>query len=635
MFTSYARFINDICLMLLAGVLALAGFYLLADMKNADLQVPLYYNLDKDFIAHETFFMNFAESGNPLVSDRLGAPGVSDSRRFPIESVDRFEWLLLSFINRLVGNYVPLLNGFYLLTFIMPAMTGFVAFRLLGLSRVSAISASLLFAFQPFHWFQSIGHLFISSYFMVPMLALITVWIAKPEINPNLFWVSLTDKPFHNIRSVHDLFQVRFCPWNYRSALALVSVLIASGTGSMYYLLMAMVLWFFVGFWKIFSSGRAGDFLDLVMLEIISLSCCLVQLFPSIYYLWINHIPAINRSADHVSGNSLDLFWLFLPSIGHRSAFFRKFVTFGKYYNDPSDYIIYPIGEKCFSSLGLIGAFGLLLILIGMWLNLKLSQRLSVIKSVGFITIIGIFISTTNGVNRIFAYIPGFPVRAWSRFSIYLAFFSILVVFLIIEEFRERLSKRIRNQNQIFLALIALLTLFGLWDQSPSIWVPAHQEARTLWLEDVEFISAIESFARPDEMIFNLPICSYPEGIGFNRSHLVSKKLKWSFGAYRESGYISDSAKWQDELLKLDPENMVRELASKGFSGVLIEDDPLKRKIIELWSKNTISLHDYELRLRVQKIKELESLELKLQSAGLKQDLVNKRGDWRYYKIPS
>ncbi|MFM7130017.1 MAG: hypothetical protein ACKO0V_11735, partial [bacterium] len=573
--------------------------------------------------------------GSPVRTQRLGSPGLSDSRRFPIDSVDRWEWLLLSGLKKFTGNYVHLLNGFYLLTFIMPTISAFIAFRLMGLSRLSTVSASLLFAFQPYHWFQSIGHLFLSSYFMVPMLGLMTLWIARSDENDHIFCVSKTDKPFHQIRSIRELFQVRFRPFNYRAAIVIISAVIASGTGSMYYLLMAMVLWFFVGFWQIFRSGKAGHFFDLVFLETISLACCIIQLLPSLYYLWLNHIPAIKRSADHVSGSSLDLFWLFLPSIGHRSLFLRKFVTFGQYYNHPSDHIVYPLSEKCFTSLGMIGAAGLSLILICTWLNLNFSRRLLVIKSIGSITIIGIIISTTNGVNRLFAYIPGFPVRAWCRFSIFLAFFSLFVAFVFMDEINDQLSKRFSKHNRIFSVFIVLITLFGLWDQSPSIWIPAHQESRKLWLEDTEFISKIESVESTDSMIFNLPITGYPEGIGYNRSHLLSKKLKWSFGAYRESGYMSDPAKWQDELLKLPPEEMVRELARKGFAGILVEDDPLRDRIKEFFSQNSINLLDYELRMRHQNMKELESLELKLKHAGLKLFSVNSRGDWRYYRIPS
>ncbi|MFM7127988.1 MAG: hypothetical protein ACKO0V_01360, partial [bacterium] len=154
-----SKWIHEICLLLIAVIFAFGGFYILADMRNADQRVPLYYHLDKDFIAHETFFMSFAESGSPVLTQRLGSPGLSDSRRFPIDSVDRWEWLLLSGLKKITGNYVHLLNGFYLLTFIMPTISGFIAFRLMGLSRLSSISASLLFAFQPYHWFQSIGHL--------------------------------------------------------------------------------------------------------------------------------------------------------------------------------------------------------------------------------------------------------------------------------------------------------------------------------------------------------------------------------------------------------------------------------------------------------------------------------------------
>lgn len=617
---------------LLCAILCLISFYILADMKQADPSVPLYYNLDKDYTAHQTFFWNFSETGSATIAPRLGAPDQSDSRRFPIDSVDRFEWIIIGFLKLFSTDFVFLINTFYILTFLFSSLVATFAFRVLGINNAGALAGGLLFAFQPYHWFQSVGHIFISSYFMVPLLCVITIWLTMQDNDHFIFWKQKHPESAHETRSWKTLFSVQFCPFQNRAMLASVTIVLASGTGSMYYLLMSSVLWCFVAARAFAIRPYINRIYDVVSLVGISLCACILQLLPTFQYISQNQIPPLKRSAD-VTG--FDLFWSFFPSIGHRSMLLRKFVSFGRYYNQPEDQIFYALGEKAFSALGFIGAAGLCMILIAAWLRPPETGRLKILKNLSTIVLIGIFLATTNGINRVIAYIPSFPIRAWNRFSICLAFFALLAVLSFYEEIQDRLRSRSSNWiSRLLAGLLGLITLFGLWDQSPSIWIPDHKTASQRWHSDQRFISELESGLPANAMIFNLPLSSYPEGIGHTKSHLASKSLRWSFGAYGEGEYLSDSALWQKEIMKLSGPEIVDVLRKKGFSGILVEDDPQMSMVLNRDNKERIDTLDLELRFRLVGIETLKESEAKFIAAGLKPSLVNDRGDWRYYAIP-
>ncbi|MFM1801741.1 MAG: hypothetical protein RJA81_1093 [Planctomycetota bacterium] len=614
-------------------LLTLIAFFILGDMRNADYKVPFYYNLNKDFILHETYFWNFVETGSATLAPRLGAPDNSDSRRFPIDSVDRFDWLIVKLLKAISHDFVFLINTYYLWTYVACSLSALFTFRLLGFGRSTSIIGALLFSFQPYHWFQSVGHLFLSSYYMVPLLGLITIWLVSDE-NNGIFWKQSNLEEPHTQNHIRSIFRIKIDLLNFKSVISIITIIIASGTGSMYYLLMCVILWFFVGIHHVSSNRKYFRLFDVISLIGLSLFVCIMQLLPTLLYLRINRIPSISRSAADVSENSLDLFWLFLPSVGHRSNLLRKFVTFGNYFNEPSDHLIYPLGEKCFSSLGFTVGFGLVIILISAWLCLKDKMLMKRMNSLIPIVVIGIFISTTNGINRLMAYIPSFPVRAWNRFSIFLAFFAIVAILCILEELRMRLFKRGLNKDKfLYYCIVMALTCFGLWDQSPSIWIPNHTEAIQRWYSDKAFVDELEDSLPKGSLVFNLPLSSYPEGIGHPKAHLHSSKLHWSFGAYKGSGFSSESAKWQSDVLQLPGDELLNTLRIKGFSGIIVEDDPQKSEILRESQQNRIDSMDFELRYRMSALLELDKIEKKIQSTGLKPVRVNDRGDWRYYSL--
>src|SRR5438270_707913 len=87
----------------------------------------------------------------------------------------------------------------------------------------SAIGLCLLFAFLPYHFMRGLGHLFLASYFLIPLLVLLALRLY------------LDQSPFCR----RDLFS--------RRTLGAVLLCLLAGSGGVYYAFFACYFLFFAG----------------------------------------------------------------------------------------------------------------------------------------------------------------------------------------------------------------------------------------------------------------------------------------------------------------------------------------------------------------------------------------------------
>ena len=113
----------------------------------------------------------------------------------------------------------------------------------------------------------------------------------------------------------------------------------------------------------------------------------------------------------------------------------------------------------------------------------------------------------------------------------------------------------------------ALLTLLGIWDQTPREWFrPAVAKPREAHAErfraDAAFYGEVER-AMPGGTVFTLPYVPYPE-VKYEhvRGYLHTATVRWSFGAVR--GRETDL--WQREVATREPREMLGRLAGRRGS---------------------------------------------------------------------
>jgi len=75
------------------------------------------------------------------------------------------------------SNYPTVLNLFFLLAFPLTVLSTLAALRSFDISYPSALVVGLLFAFLPFHFQRGEEHLFVGVYFLIPMMAMVILWV--------------------------------------------------------------------------------------------------------------------------------------------------------------------------------------------------------------------------------------------------------------------------------------------------------------------------------------------------------------------------------------------------------------------------------------------------------------------------
>src|SRR5438552_16675027 len=147
------------------------------DLRHTDLRIPLVNDWDATFYA--TVIKNLVETGHFYINPLLGAPGIQDLYDFPLPHAVHL--LGLAILGLFSHNFAVVIHLYYLFTFPLEAMTAVYVFRRFGISAGLGMAGGVLFAFLPFHLLRGQGHLILTSYYLVPLVAMVLLWICKGD----------------------------------------------------------------------------------------------------------------------------------------------------------------------------------------------------------------------------------------------------------------------------------------------------------------------------------------------------------------------------------------------------------------------------------------------------------------------
>jgi hypothetical protein len=122
------------------AAVSVAALALLGGYSRIDL--PFAYS--GDVIATGAGIKGMIDHGWYLVNPSVGAPGVMNVADFP--GTDIFGLALMKAISWFSGDWAVVMNVFFLLGFPLAAMSALAALRSLGIGRIPAAVAALLFA---------------------------------------------------------------------------------------------------------------------------------------------------------------------------------------------------------------------------------------------------------------------------------------------------------------------------------------------------------------------------------------------------------------------------------------------------------------------------------------------------------
>jgi len=497
---------------------------------RADFKVPFMYFVDSLF--YSVAIKGAMEQGWWLHNDSLGAPEGLHYEAYP--AIENFQFVVIKLISLFTSKHAKVLNLFFLLTFPLTAITSFYFLRSFNFSFAVSLVVSLLYTFLPYHFFQSY-HLMMAAYYLVPLMVLV------------LAWICLEDR----LRG--------------RKAIASIVICVIAGSCGVYYPEFFCFLLLVAGAVSWWNRRCLAALVASLVLTGVVAGAVVINHIPTIIYQRTHGSASMgNRSVGDVEIMGLKITQLLLPIGGHRN---EKLAALKARYN------LGPlINENDTSSLGIIGSIGFL-VLIGAIFSRR--QLPVLIEALSRFNLAAVLLGTIGGFSALFALLISAQVRAYTRISVFIAFFSFVMVAWLL----DTLFKRLPAPRLVYYAGLAVILFAGVLDQTGTsfFFIPEYDKNKVEYSSDEEFVSRIEAQLPPRAMVFQLPYMPFPESpplyqmkpYDHYKAYLHSKTLRWSYGA--AAGEQED--KWQQAVTAQSTPELVKSVREAGFAGIYLNLD--------------------------------------------------------------
>lgn len=521
--------------------LVVLGFFI--EAWNLDLSIPFAY--EGDAIFGSAMIKTLIDTGWYLTNPYLGAPDKYSMFDFPMS--EGFHFFLLRIISFFSSNYATVLNSFFLLTFPLAAMSALFVSRRMGLKYPLAVAVSILFALAPYHFFRFESHLFLSSYWVIPLVTWLAILIADNKLFTNDQALNFWDK--------------KWVRWTIYS---LLCVLI--GSSGVYYAFFTVFFLLIAGAVSFFNSKKITPLKYVAIFALLISATVAVNILPSLIYIvknGPNHEVGV-RSPAESEAYGLKIIGMLIPSEHNRT---KSLAKMGEHYNQLT------LRKSENGNLGIIGSLGFI-ILLAMLLPKKNPFPNKNIYFLSRLNIFALLLGTISGLGALFAYTISPMIRCYDRISIFIAFFSLTAFFLTTQHITNKFSD---NYRQILMILMAIfLLVMGTYDQVPNqiaqqAWKP---RLNNNFQNDKDFIAKIENILPNNSMVFQLPYMGFPEDIPIYKmvdyehfkAYLHSHHLLWSYGSMRGRS----TATQQEYLAQLPIPILLKKLAYLNFTGLYL-----------------------------------------------------------------
>lgn len=540
----------EIATYILGALLSLTGAGVVLQLWRADLSVPFVYGADAAFTA--AFTKGLIDHGSAVINPSIGAPGSGSLLDFP--TAEAIHQLSLRLLGYLTGDFASAINLYFLLGFALAAVTSIAVLRSVGMSRIAAVTVSILYALLPYHFMRGQFHLFLSAYWMVPLGVLLCLWVLSSKVS--IF--------------APDAWRLEWRTWRM---LWIVVICLIVGASGVYYAFFTCFLLVVAGVSaavRFRESKRLVAALLIVVLIVGSLAAGIAQSVRFRVEEGANADAAQRRPEESVR-YALRLPQLILPITGHRVSALADIKD--KYHSLLAATSPDSDNENDTSSLGIVLGLGFVLLIgFGLW-NPRM-PRDELPRSLATLNLAAFLLATVDGFGAIFAMLVSPQIRAYNRLSVYIAFLAAAFIGWAIDRVRARAGSGLGITIAIA-AACAVLVVFGAFDQTSADFVPAYASNRAVYETDAEFVQRIETLVPAGASIFQLPYMPFPESgpVGrmpdyeHFRAYLHSTDTRWSYGAMRGR---SDSL-WQRDVAALPPAEMLRALKDADFGGVWID----------------------------------------------------------------
>jgi hypothetical protein len=584
----------------LLGAVPLLIAYAFLHLWHWDLSVPLSTGPHgNDQIWQLILSKALFDTGWVLDLPALGAPDIAHWQHNAAAQTSALHSVLMRGIAPFASDAVQMQQLYYLLNFPLICTTAFTACRLLGVDRLPAYCAGLLFAFTSFR-INAHFYVFLTSYFMVPLALVAIIWIMSGK-----FAGVVAGQPAGQSwrLTANALLRTR------EFLLGLLFIFLMAVSDGYYAFFTLLLLGFCV-----VQRLACGDFrrpaslLPLVIYIVVLIAVALALSLPLEHFRSTHPAEFFpNGVLDsslvkhpfeaEVYNSSLKL--MIAPLGNHR---IDTLARAGNWIVSTSDAArSFKIGNPIVP-LGTLGSAIFLVALVFVaFPGLRAGRRMmpgrqaparpaglvdadrisaedvdadAAARSIGdsllSLVMLVFLASIFGGIGTLVALV--FPtIRAYDRFPLFLIFILLLAAARWATQVRGSVAPRRRWQVD---ALVVAVTILALFDQVPGNAGNHDEPARARFLAERDFVARIESTLPRDAMVYQYPYGQYlrnsPYGwgaFGHVRLYLHSHHLRWSNGGAKNS----PGDDWNLRISHLPLEQLLTEIEGAGFRGLVID----------------------------------------------------------------
>jgi phosphoglycerol transferase len=526
---------------------------------EADLSVP--FQNRGDALVGQLWAKTLVDHAWYLRNPDIGAPGQLDFNDFPL--ADSWHFVLMKLLALTLRNPAAVINCYFLLGFPLTTVSTLYLLRRLQISYGCSLFASLLFAFQPYHFFRGTRHLMLASYYWIPLAVLVGVWISDAE-----------------------------AAWSRRRWLfALVVSAIISSAG-VYYAFFTCYFLVLAGLAGTVATAQVRHLLRTMALVGIITAGLLVNFLPTFeYQMRHGSNPDVGRRfPGEAERYGLKLASLLLPVNGHRLP---PLAEITRQYQHPLAVPLFH-NENLGGPIGIMATCGFLILAGRVLVRRPADPGAGTLDRLAAWNVLAVLLGTMGGAGVIIAFL-GFPwIRAYNRISIFIALFALTGLALFLDQLVKRFS-RFAGARLGRLLILATLLVLGVLDQTTEQFVPAYAKLAEEVHEMKRFVGSIEKEEPPGTMVFQLPYVPFlehpapveMENYDHLRPYLASNTLRWSYGAM--PGRREDAV--QKAVAALPVAEMIKKLSVAGFGGIWIDRNGYADRAMSLCGELAGLLH--------------------------------------------
>jgi phosphoglycerol transferase len=524
-----------------AMVVAAIAFVVLR-LDAYDLRVPFNYGGDSMVIL--MFIKGMLLNGWTFTIPQLSAPFEMSAAAFPIMS--NADWLIMKAISLFTSEPGLVLNSFWLLTLVLSAATSTIAMQLLGVGRAHAFAAGVLYAFLPFALMRNVAHMNL-VYYLVPLLGLLAIHLAN------------------GLASVNDKMIRRIA---YAGC-------IAQGFDYVYYSFFAVLLFAFAGVVG-YAGTRSRRVLAVAATAIgLVVASASVNLSPSIYS-WhsLGKPPEMTyKHPAEAETYGAKLRKMIAPHPQNPVPVLAEWGRHDQGNGYPND------NENVTARLGLAASVGfILLLLISLGaVRLPTNDNGRVLGKLAPLSLFTLLFITVGGLGAVFNLFFVSDIRAYNRFSVFLAFFALAGFGIALRTWTPR-----RRLNRWLLhCSVAALFLLGLYDQLLDCNLVAREATDTQQVQTDRYVADhLQALYPAGASILQLPLTGFPPA--YHQERMVSydhlrpflwsdKGMRWSWPSFSQRHRA-----WQERLAAAAPDTIPDAAVLSNFDAIWIDRNAYK-----------------------------------------------------------